>query len=613
MTTLLVLYRAPRAAPMRSRPSSGATATSTCRSSPRRPACARPASGASARRSAARRTSCSSRRWTSTTGPRWTRASAPTRCAPPAGILREIAPGLATFLVLEDAPDFVTESVAGPISAPRAARRDDCPEPWILCGDRHGGSVTDAAPSPAAPPSDAARRRLAGARRRRPGRWRRPGHPRPAGGAQRARLRPDRRARATSRRWTRPGVPGDRHHRGGDRAFAAGADIPELAAQTPISLTVDDHFPRWERLAAVRKPLIAAVRGFALGGGCELAMACDMIVAGEDAQFGQPEIKLGVMPGAGGTQRLTRAIGKARAMELILTGRTWPRGRPRRTASSRRSCRPRRPSTPRWSWRAGRRHAAGRRDGRQGGGAPRGGAAALGRPRVRAPRLLPALRHRGPGGRHGRVHREAPAQLEGPLTAASQEDAGWSESRRAVATRAGPAERDRRRAARACATPPPTSSPRSTRTRRSVATPRARVDRARRGDAGARLGGRLGAHLPGAPSGRHPGDDGRRDRPGGARGRGQRSTPCRSSTRDRRPRRGLRAPRARSTSSSTATISCPGASTRTRSGRRRWPTSRLVGGRAWTDEVSGERRLLSSDTGDGWDAARILLPEVAIS
>jgi enoyl-CoA hydratase len=108
----------------------------------------------------------------------------------------------------------------------------------------------------------------------------------------------------------------------GDRAFAAGADIPELAAQTPTSLTVDDHFHRWERIKRVRTPIIAAVRGFALGGGCELAMTCDMIVAGEDAQFGQPEIRLGVMPGAGGTQRLTRAIGKARAMEMILTGRT---------------------------------------------------------------------------------------------------------------------------------------------------------------------------------------------------------------------------------------------------------------------------------------------------
>ena len=108
----------------------------------------------------------------------------------------------------------------------------------------------------------------------------------------------------------------------GERAFAAGADIKELAIQTPTSLTVDDPFAAWDRIKRIRKPVIAAVRGVALGGGCELAMACDMIVAAEDARFGQPEIKLGVMPGAGGTQRLTRAIGKARAMELILTGRT---------------------------------------------------------------------------------------------------------------------------------------------------------------------------------------------------------------------------------------------------------------------------------------------------
>jgi enoyl-CoA hydratase len=108
----------------------------------------------------------------------------------------------------------------------------------------------------------------------------------------------------------------------GDRAFAAGADIRELSVQTPATLLADDHFHRWERIKRIRTPLIAAVRGFALGGGCELAMTCDLLVAGEDAQFGQPEIKLGVMPGAGGTQRLTRAIGKARAMELVLTGRT---------------------------------------------------------------------------------------------------------------------------------------------------------------------------------------------------------------------------------------------------------------------------------------------------
>ena len=107
----------------------------------------------------------------------------------------------------------------------------------------------------------------------------------------------------------------------GDRAFAAGADIVELADQTPERLRAEGQFGSWDRIGAIGIPLIAAVRGFALGGGCELAMTCDLIVAGDDARFGQPEIRIGVMPGAGGTQRLTRAIGLARAMELVLTGR----------------------------------------------------------------------------------------------------------------------------------------------------------------------------------------------------------------------------------------------------------------------------------------------------
>jgi enoyl-CoA hydratase len=110
----------------------------------------------------------------------------------------------------------------------------------------------------------------------------------------------------------------------GDRAFAAGADIKEMADATPVTLSIANSFARWERIRRVRVPIIAAVRGFALGGGCELAMACDMIVASEDAVFGQPEIRIGVIPGAGGTQRLTRALGKAKAMELILTGRNLP-------------------------------------------------------------------------------------------------------------------------------------------------------------------------------------------------------------------------------------------------------------------------------------------------
>ena len=108
----------------------------------------------------------------------------------------------------------------------------------------------------------------------------------------------------------------------GERAFAAGADIVELADQTPERLRSERRFEAWDRIWAIGVPLIAAVRGFALGGGCELAMCCDLIVAGDDARFGQPEISIGVMPGAGGTQRLTRAVGVARAMDMILTART---------------------------------------------------------------------------------------------------------------------------------------------------------------------------------------------------------------------------------------------------------------------------------------------------
>jgi enoyl-CoA hydratase len=108
---------------------------------------------------------------------------------------------------------------------------------------------------------------------------------------------------------------------GNERAFAAGADIAELAAGTPISLYENRRIDAWDAIRAVRTPLVAAVSGFCLGGGCELAMLCDLIVAAESAKFGQPEINLGVLPGAGGTQRLTRAVGKAVAMDLILTGR----------------------------------------------------------------------------------------------------------------------------------------------------------------------------------------------------------------------------------------------------------------------------------------------------
>ena len=109
---------------------------------------------------------------------------------------------------------------------------------------------------------------------------------------------------------------------GNDKAFAAGADIKEaFVSATPISMLRQDLTSKWEAIRRIRTPIIAAVSGYALGGGCELAMICDIIVASETAQFGQPEINLGIIPGAGGTQRLTRAIGKYRANELILTGR----------------------------------------------------------------------------------------------------------------------------------------------------------------------------------------------------------------------------------------------------------------------------------------------------
>lgn len=108
---------------------------------------------------------------------------------------------------------------------------------------------------------------------------------------------------------------------GNEKAFAAGADIKEMAEASVVDMYERNNLARWERIKRCRKPIIAAVSGFCLGGGCELAMHCDIILAGENAKFGQPEINIGVMPGAGGTQRLSKTVGKYLAMELILTGR----------------------------------------------------------------------------------------------------------------------------------------------------------------------------------------------------------------------------------------------------------------------------------------------------
>jgi enoyl-CoA hydratase/carnithine racemase len=198
---------------------------------------------------------------------------------------------------------------------------------------------------------------------------------------------------------------------GNERAFAAGADVSELAEGTPIQLYENRRIEQWDAIRALRTPLVAAVSGYCLGGGCELAMVCDLIVASETAQFGQPEINLGVMPGAGGTQRLTHAVGKSVAMDVILSGRfltadeALRAGRRRGGVARRgeaRCARDRREEPCRGAPRQGRD--------RQG---VRG--AAVRRRRVRAARVLPLARIGGRERGAFGVRREAQAGLQGQV------------------------------------------------------------------------------------------------------------------------------------------------------------------------------------------------------
>ena len=205
---------------------------------------------------------------------------------------------------------------------------------------------------------------------------------------------------------------------GSERAFAAGADIGELAQVSAIELYYQRRIERWDAIRALWTPLVAAVSGYCLGGGCELAMSCDLIVASETAQFGQPETGLGIIPGAGGTQRLTRAVGKALAMDVILSGRRLSAQRGARRPASSRAWSRRRPGSTR---RSASRARSPRRD-RWPRGSRRSRSTAPSRstlsrrPRGRAAGALPRVRERGRKRGPDGLHREAPARVQGPLS-----------------------------------------------------------------------------------------------------------------------------------------------------------------------------------------------------
>jgi hypothetical protein len=204
---------------------------------------------------------------------------------------------------------------------------------------------------------------------------------------------------------------------GNEKAFAAGADIAAMAKYSYMDVHRNEYITRnWETIRRVRKPVIAAVAGFALGGGCELAMMCDFIIAADSAKFGQPEIKIGIMPGAGGTQRLPRAVGKSKAMDMILTARMMDAagGRACRPGVARGGCR----QAARRGVRRGRcdlRDERPERGAGQGVREPRLRGTAVGRGVVRAPRVPFAVCDRRPEGRHGRFPEQAPAEVQQQL------------------------------------------------------------------------------------------------------------------------------------------------------------------------------------------------------
>ena len=208
---------------------------------------------------------------------------------------------------------------------------------------------------------------------------------------------------------------------GSDKAFAAGADIKEMKEKSYQDVFLQDFITvGWEKVSQVRKPIIAAVAGYALGGGCEMAMMCDFIIAADNAKFGQPEITLGTIPGAGGTQRLPRFVGKSKAMDIVLTGRMMDAAEAERCGLVSRVV----PLAQLMDEAIGdgredRRHVAARHDGRQGSGQPRlRDDAGRGRA-LRAPDLPCHLRLRRSRRGHERLRRQAQADLETPLNSAA--------------------------------------------------------------------------------------------------------------------------------------------------------------------------------------------------